>query len=128
MLDYQLFDLSRPVITPTNLLFHTANTLLLFLVLQKMTASTNSSRAGPFAKRICRGFVRTASASRRVGRLGLGEKRRFEHFFWLLTMWFYIRYVKRPEVYFVFAGFFRPCPWPDGQADACNSAAGPDFD
>ncbi len=91
MLDYQLFKGWAGGYHLVNVLFHVINTLLLFYVLMRMTGAVWPSA-----------FVATAFAlhplhvesvawiSERKDVLGV--------FFWLLTMWAYIRFVGRPKI------------------------------
>jgi tetratricopeptide (TPR) repeat protein len=88
MLDYQLFGLNPAGYHLTNLAFHIANTLLLFYVLHLMTGALWRSAfvAALFALHPLH-VESVAWVSERKDVLST--------FFWLLTMWFYVRYVKR---------------------------------
>ena len=90
MLDYRLFGLNPAGYHLTNLGFHIANTLLLFYVLYLMTNALWSSVfvAALFALHPLH-VESVAWISERKDVLST--------FFWLLTMWFYVRYVKRPS-------------------------------
>jgi len=75
----------------TNVLFHIANTLLLLLVLHRLTGSFWPSA-----------FVAAAFALHplHVESVAWASERKdvLSTFFWLLTMWFYTRYVRQPKV------------------------------
>ena len=90
MLDCRLFGLNPAGHHFTNLLFHIANTLLLFLVLARMTAALWPSAfvAALFALHPLH-VESVAWVSERKDVLST--------FFWLLTMWFYVRYTERPR-------------------------------
>ena len=91
MLDCQLFGLNPLWHHMTNLLFHIANTLLLFLILKKMTGAI-----------WCSGFVAAAFALHplHVESVAWVAERKdvLSSFFWMLTIAAYIRYVERPAV------------------------------
>ena len=91
MLDYQLFGLNPGRHHRTNLLFHIANTLLLFYVFRKMTGNLWQSAfvAALFALHPLH-VESVAWVSERKDVLSA--------FFWMLTMWGYIRYVERPKL------------------------------
>jgi tetratricopeptide (TPR) repeat protein len=74
-----------------NLLFHTANTLLLFFVFRRMTGDIwpSSFVAAMFALHPLHVESVTWVSER---------KDVLSTFFWLLTMWFYAGYVKRPGI------------------------------
>ena len=88
MLDSELFGLKAGVFHLTNLLIHIANTLLLFLVLRKMTGSL-----------WCSGFVAAVFALHplHVESVAWVSERKdvLSALFWLLTMWGYVNYVQR---------------------------------
>ena len=63
MLDVSLFGLRPAGHHAMSLLFHAANTLLVFAALRSMTGSS-------LAERVHRGGLRRSPASRRIGRLG----------------------------------------------------------
>ena len=88
MVDYQLFGTEPFWHHLTNLVFHIANTLLLFVILSKMTGSLWSS-----------GFVAAAFALHplHVESVAWASERKdvLSAFFWMLTMWAYVRYVER---------------------------------
>ena len=90
MLDCQLYDLKPAGHHFTNVLFHIVNTLLLFLVLNRMTGSIWRSAfvAAVFALHPLH-VESVAWVSERKDVLST--------FFWILTMWFYVRYVQRPR-------------------------------
>jgi tetratricopeptide (TPR) repeat protein len=90
MLDWQLFGSNAGGHHITNLIFHIANALLLFLVLKQMTRATWPSAfvAALFALHPMH-VESVAWVSERKDVLST--------FFWLLTMWAYVRYVNRPK-------------------------------
>jgi len=91
MLDCEIYGLRAGGHHFTNVLFHIANTLLLFLVLRRMTGRLWHSA-----------FVAAAFALHplHVESVGWVSERKdvLSTFFWILTMWTYIRYVERPAV------------------------------
>ena len=91
MPDWQLFDLNAGGFHFTNLIFHIANTLLLFIVLKLMTNAIWSSAfaAALFALHPLH-VESVAWVSERKDVLST--------FFWLLTMWAYVRYAKKPKI------------------------------
>jgi tetratricopeptide (TPR) repeat protein len=88
MMDCQLFDLRAGAHHLTNLLFHIANTLLLFAVLKRMSGALWRSAfvAGIFALHPLH-VESVAWISERKDVLST--------FFWMLTMWAYVRYTER---------------------------------
>jgi tetratricopeptide (TPR) repeat protein len=91
MLDYRLFGLEPAGYHLTNLAFHIVNTIFLFLVLKIMTGALWRSAfvAALFALHPLH-VESVAWISERKDVLST--------FLWLLTMWFYVRYVKRPSI------------------------------
>jgi len=91
ILDWQLFGSNPAGHHLVNLVFHIANTLLLFLVLNKMTAAVWKSAfvAALFALHPLH-VESVAWVSERKDVLST--------FFWMLTMWAYLGYVKHPNV------------------------------
>ena len=91
MLDCELFGLNPVLHHMTSLLFHVANTLLLFWVLKTMTGAVWPSV-----------FVAAAFALHplRVESVAWVAERKdvLSGFFWMLTMAAYLRYVKRPGI------------------------------
>jgi len=89
MMDCQLFGLNPGMHHITNLLFHIANTLLLFLVLGRATGSLWRSAfvAGLFALHPLH-VESVAWVAERKDVLST--------FFWMLTIWAHIRYAARP--------------------------------
>ena len=91
MLDCQLFGPNPFWHHLTNLLFHIANTLLLFLILKKMTGAI-----------WCSAFVAAAFALHplHVESVAWVAERKdvLSGFFWMLTIAAYIRYVERPAI------------------------------
>jgi tetratricopeptide (TPR) repeat protein len=88
MLDWQLFGLNPAGFHLTNLLFHIANTLLLFFVLKQMTNAVWQSAfvAALFALHPLH-VESVAWVSERKDVLST--------FFWLLTMWAYVLYAQK---------------------------------
>ena len=91
MLDFELYGLNAGGYHLTNLLFHIANTLLLFLVLNKMTRQLWRSAfvAALFALHPLR-VESVAWVTERKDVLSI--------FFWMLTIWAYARYAERPGI------------------------------
>ena len=89
MLDYQLFGLNPKGYHATNLFFHLANVLLLFLILENMTKALwpSALTAALFALHPLH-VESVAWVSERKDVLST--------FFWLTTMGAYLRYVRRP--------------------------------
>jgi len=96
MLDCELFESKSRACHITNLLFHLANTLLLFWVLKRMTGALWPSA-----------FVAAAFALHplHVESVAWVSERKdvLSTFFWLLTMWAYVHHAERP-------GFTRYVP------------------
>jgi tetratricopeptide (TPR) repeat protein len=90
MLDWQLFGPKAGGHHLTNLILHIANTLLLFIVLKQMTGAMWQSA-----------FVAALFALHplHVESVAWITERKdvLSTFFWLLTMWAYVRYVNRPK-------------------------------
>jgi tetratricopeptide (TPR) repeat protein len=91
MLDYDLYGLNPGGHHITNLIFHIASTLLLFLVLKEMTEKTLESAlvASLFALHPLHVESVVWVAER---------KDVLSTFFWMFTLWTYFRYVKRPKL------------------------------
>jgi Flp pilus assembly protein TadD len=91
MLDCQLYGLNPKGHHLTNLLLHIANTLLLFLVLKRMTGALWRSAfvAGLFALHPLH-VESVAWVAERKDVLST--------FFWMTTMWAYVRYVECPRL------------------------------
>jgi hypothetical protein len=91
MLDWQLFGSNAGGHHVTNLVFHIANTLLLFEVLRRMTHTLWQSAfvAALFALHPLH-VESVAWASERKDVLST--------LFWILTMWAYVRYAERPNI------------------------------
>jgi Flp pilus assembly protein TadD len=91
MLDYELFGLRPGEHHLTNLLFHLTNTLLLFLVFKRMTGGLWESS-----------FVAALFALHplHVESVAWVAERKdvLSTFFWMLTMWTYIRYTEEPKL------------------------------
>jgi len=91
MLDCQLYGLDSGSHHVTNLFFHITNTLLLFFVLKRMTDALWQSA-----------FVAALFALHplHVESVAWIAERKdvLSTFFWILTMWCYVRYVDRPRV------------------------------
>jgi protein O-mannosyl-transferase len=90
ILDWQLYGSSASGHHITNLIFHIANTLLLFIVLRQMTSALWPSA-----------FVAALFALHplHVESVAWVAERKdvLSTFFWMLTMWAYVRYVNRPK-------------------------------
>ena len=90
MLDCELYGLNPSGHHLTNLVFHIASVLLLFLVLERMTGALWGSA-----------FVAALFALHplRVESVAWAAERKdvLSTFFWMLTMWTYIRYIERPR-------------------------------
>jgi len=101
MLDCELFGLKPGMHHLTNLIFHTINTLLLFLVLRRMTGSIWRS-----------GFVAALFALHplHVESVAWIAERKdvLSTLFWMLTLWTYVSYCERPTAfrYFLIIIFF----------------------
>jgi len=91
MLDWQLFGNNAGGHHLINLAFHIANTLLLFIVLKQMTSALWQSAfvAALFALHPLH-VESVAWVSERKDVLST--------FFWILTMWAYLRYVRQPKI------------------------------
>ncbi|UCE99176.1 MAG: tetratricopeptide repeat protein [Planctomycetota bacterium] len=91
MLDCELYGLDAGGHHFTNVLFHIANTVLLLLVLNRMTRNLWPSV-----------FVAAAFALHplHVESVAWASERKdvLSTFFWMLTMWAYVRYVERREI------------------------------
>ena len=91
MLDFQLYGSYPPGHLLTNLLFHIANALLLFIVLLRMTGALWQS-AFVAALFVLHPFNVESVA------LVAERKNVLSTFFWFLTMWTYVHYVEKPSV------------------------------
>ncbi len=91
MLDYELYGLNSRGYHLTNLLFHILSTLLLFVVLKRMTGAHWQSAfvAALFALHP----LNVESVAWVVER-----KNVLSTFFWMLTVWTYARYAERPKL------------------------------
>ena len=91
MADYQMFELDPGGYHLTNLLFHIANALILFLVLSRMTGAVWKS-----------GFVASLFAVHplHVESVAWVAERKdlLSTFFWLITMYAYLLYAARPSM------------------------------
>jgi len=91
MLDCELFGLNAAGHHLTSLLFHIANTLLLFLVFKRMTEAPWKSS-----------FVAALFALHPLhveSVVWVAERKDvLSTFFWMLTMWSYVRYAKGPRI------------------------------
>ena len=98
MLDCQLFGTNPGWHHLTNVLLHIANTLLLFIVLKRMTGAL-----------WCSAFVAAAFALHplHVESVAWVAERKdvLSSFFWMLTIWAYIRYTERRCVGRIFPAF-----------------------
>ncbi|MGB8225394.1 MAG: tetratricopeptide repeat protein [Sedimentisphaerales bacterium] len=90
MLDWQLFGSNAEGHHVVNLIFHIANTVLLFIVLKQMTGALWQSAfvAALFALHPLH-VESVAWVSERKDVLST--------FFWILTMWAYVRYARQPK-------------------------------
>jgi tetratricopeptide (TPR) repeat protein len=91
MLDWQLFGSNPADFHLINLFFHIANVLLLFFVLKQMT---NAIWQSAFVAALFALHPLHVEAVAWVS----GRKDVLSTFFWLLTMWAYLHYVKQPRV------------------------------
>ena len=91
MLDSQLYGMKPAGYHLTNILFHILNTLLVFTVFKKMTGDVWPS--GFLAALFAVHPVHVESVAWVAERKDL-----LFAFFWLLTMWGYLHYVKRPGI------------------------------
>jgi len=91
MLDYQLYGMHPKGHHLTNLFFHIANALLLFMVLHRMTGALWQS-----------GFVAAMFAFHPLNVESVAwvaeRKNVLSTLFWLLTMWAYIHYAAKPTI------------------------------
>lgn len=101
MLDCQIYGLNAGGHHLTNLLFHIVNTLLLFIVLKRMTGAL--WRSGLVAALFALHPLHVESVAWVAERKDV-----LSTFFWMLTMWAYVRYVERPglNTYFFLLLFF----------------------
>jgi Flp pilus assembly protein TadD len=90
MLDYQLYGLSAGGHHLTNLIFHLTNALLLFAVLQQMTGAV--WRSALVAALFGLHPLNVESVAWVAER-----KNVLSTLFWLLTLWAYLGYVRKPE-------------------------------
>ena len=91
MLDYQLYGLQAKGHHLTSLFFHIANSLLLFLVLFRMTGALWKSA-----------FVSVVFALHPLNVESVAwvaeRKNVLSTLFWLMTMWAYIHYIQKPSI------------------------------
>jgi Flp pilus assembly protein TadD len=92
MMDCQLYDLNPSGHHLTNVLFHLANTVLLFLLLNRSTGS--SWRSGFVAALFAVHPLHVESVAWVAERKDV-----LCTLFWLLTMWTYIYYVEKPRLH-----------------------------
>ncbi len=91
MLDYQLYGLNPGGHHITNLFFHIANSLLLFFVFRKMT--------GHFWQSAFLALLFALHPLHVESVAWISERKDvLSAFFWILTMWSYIRYVQHPGI------------------------------
>jgi tetratricopeptide (TPR) repeat protein len=101
MLDIELFGMNPGPHHLVNVFFHIINTLLLFLILNKMTGEIWKS-----------GFVAALFALHplHVESVAWIAERKdvLSGLFWMLTIWFYLLYIEKPDLkrYFLVALFF----------------------
>ncbi len=91
MLDCQLYGLNPSGHHLTNLVFHIASTLLLFLILKRMTGAL--WRSGLVAALFALHPLRVESVAWVAERKDV-----LSTFFWMVTMGAYVRYVERPKL------------------------------
>jgi len=91
ILDFQLYGMNAGGHHLTNLLFHIANTLILFLVFKKMTG--HLWRSGFIAALFALHPLHVESVAWVAERKDV-----LSTFFWLLTMWAYSRYAEKPKI------------------------------
>ena len=91
MLDFQLYGLNPKGHHLANVVFHLLNTLLLFLVLQRMTGGL--WRSGLVAALFALHPLHVESVAWVAERKDV-----LSTLFWILTLWAYLGYVKRPGV------------------------------
>ena len=91
MLDYQLFGMNAGRHHLTNLLFHIINTLLLFLLLRRLTGA--DWRSGFVAALFALHPLHVESVAWIAERKDV-----LSTFFWLLSIWSYARYAERPGI------------------------------
>ena len=91
MMDCQLYGLNSKGHHLNNLLFHMANAVLLFLVLKRMTGELwpSAGVAAAFALHPLNVESVAWIASR---------KNVLSTFFWMLTLWAYVRYAEKPRI------------------------------
>jgi protein O-mannosyl-transferase len=89
IIDWQLYGSKAGGHHVTNLIFHIANTLLLFLVLKGMT---NAAWPSAFVAALFALHPMHVESAAWVSE----RKDVLSTFFWMLTMWTYLRYVKHP--------------------------------
>lgn len=91
MLDYQLFRSSAGGHHWTNLIFHMANAILLYILLKRTTGNVWKSA-----------FVAAVFAVHPLNVESVAwiaeRKNVLSTFLWLLAMWFYVRYVEHPAI------------------------------
>jgi tetratricopeptide (TPR) repeat protein len=91
MLDCQLFGVKPGWHHLTNVLFHIANTLLLFIVLNRMTKALWRSALVAAAFALHPLHVESVA--------WIAERKDvLSGFFWMLTMWAYVRYTEQPGI------------------------------
>ena len=101
MLDVELYGMNPGAHHLTSLLFHVLNSLLLFIVFRRMT--TNVWQSGIVALLFALHPLHVESVAWVAERKDVVSA-----FFWLLTIWGYIRFTQHPvmERYLVVVGFF----------------------
>ena len=102
MLDCQLFGLNPGPHHAVNLLFHLANTVLLFLLLKRMTSPSRAEASAKAGASWRCAFVAALFALHplHVESVAWVAERKdvLSTFFWILTVWAYIRYAEQPPV------------------------------
>ncbi len=101
MLDVEFYGMNPGPHHLTNLLFHIANTLLLFFILKRMTGQTITLHPSPIALLWPSAFVAALFALHplHVESVAWVSERKdvLSTFFWMLTLWAYARYAEAPK-------------------------------
>jgi hypothetical protein len=104
MLDCQLFGVNAGAHHLVNVLFHAANTLLLFGVLKRMTGAR--WRSALVAALFALHPLHVESVAWVAERKDV-----LSTCFWLLTLWAYVRYVQKPEIHYSTAALRPLTSW-----------------
>ncbi|HET6454842.1 MAG TPA: tetratricopeptide repeat protein [Armatimonadota bacterium] len=99
MVDKGLYGLNPMGFHLTNLLFHLANTVLLLVVLRRMTARPGSPQAGSLWKSAFVAGLFALHPLHVESVAWIAERKDvLSTFFWLTTMWAYVSYAEKPGV------------------------------